>query len=412
MTSIYSTRQRLIVLLTLTMICITHSRAQNEQMVIHLQNGHENTYSAEEIDYVTFVNRKQTRNSTIRFTVNVECGNPIPLKWDQPTDKNAYKRAKRYVDNAVLKIPDSYSETGEPTKLIIYCKHGGSQITASSDPIGQNVFQYLMHLGYAVLAVDGMPDGLTEELQLDDTRVVGNYAAVSGVKAAYDYVMSHYNLDRGGAFIWGFSQGGHYAQNVIDLSGIHFYAAAELSPVCSMRYHQWDLEKSVTIGTTTFTKAARLNIARLFGFPSFKTNMELLDLDFDAKKVQGYDPWTRNVENTYTDFVQSGSLWILPNNVALNQIKMKKHLQCPLKIWCAENDALLSPDVMKVFIQAVKNAGQVADMHIYSNGGHSLYSFQDPIGTFEHNGKTNDLYPLALEVAIWFNRFGGYAPDF
>jgi uncharacterized protein YbcI len=347
-----------------------------------------------------------------RFQVQVECENPIPTNWLTPTDINAYTQKKVYSDNVVLKLPTTYTADGTPTKLIIFCKHGGSQITDMSDPINQNVFPYLLHLGYAVMAADGMPDALTAELHLDDTRVVGNYAAISSTKAAYDYVIDNYNIEKDGAFIWGYSQGGMYAQNVIDLSGINFFACAEVAPVCSMRWHQWDLAKNVTIDGVTYSKAARLNIARLFGFPSVATNADLLALEYNQDNVQGYDPWTRNVENPYDGFVQNGSLWYLPNGTDVASITMKKHLQCPLKVWVANNDGTLSPDVTKVFVQAVKNAGQVADMHIYSSGGHSIFSQFTSIGTFTQDGVTYDLYPIALEVAIWFCRFGGYNVDF
>ncbi len=356
--------------------------------------------------------RGERTSGSIRFTVEVECGNPVLSSWATATGLNDYTGKKVYADNCVLKLPLSYTPSGVATKLIIYCKQGGSQVTMDSDVVGQNVFPYLLHLGYAVLAVDGMPDGLTEELRLDDTRVVGNYVAVSSVKAAYDYVMENWNLDKRGAFIWGYSQGGHYAQNVIDLSGIHFYAAAELSPVCSMRYHQWDLNVSKTIDSVNWTRVARLNIARLFGFPQVSTNEELLALEYDADKVAGYDPWTRNVEDPFTGFTKVGNLWRLPSGTSLDSITMRKHLECPLKIWCAENDSTLSPDVMKVFVKAVKNAGQVADMHVYSTGGHGLYASQTAIGTFDYGGTTYNLYPLALEVAVWYSRFGGYAVDF
>ena len=38
-----------------------------------------------------------------------------------------------------------------------------------------------------------MPDGLTSELKLDDTRVVGNYVATRATELAYNYVINNYN---------------------------------------------------------------------------------------------------------------------------------------------------------------------------------------------------------------------------
>ena len=87
---------------------------------------------------------------------------------------------------------------------------------------------------------------------------------------------------------------------------------------------------------------------------------------------------------------------------------MKKHIKCPVKIWCADNDDMLGVDVMKVFVKAIKNSGQVADLELYSTGGHDIPSAQTSIGTFTENEESVNLYPIAKDVATWFYRFGGY----
>jgi hypothetical protein len=96
--------------------------------------------------------------------------------------------------------------------------------------------------------------------------------------------------------------------------------------------------------------------------------------------------------------------------VDLEDIKMVKFTRAPLKIWCAENDTALGCDVMKVYIKAIKNAGQIADIRVYSAGGHGIHSQQSAIGTFTENGKSYSLIPIAYEIAQWFNNFGGYLP--
>lgn len=345
------------------------------------------------------------------FTIEVECTQPQTSYFTAVDINTAPYANKVYKDNCVLYLPKTYSPEGIPVKLVIFCKQGSSQITNSSNPIENlKIFNYLISLGYAILGVDGMPDDLTAELKLDDTRVVGNYVAVRATNLAYDYVVNNYNIDTNGCFIFGYSQGGHYAQNVVDLTSIPILAVAELSPVCSMRYHQWDLKSSKTIDGVSFARPARLNIARLYGFSPVTNDAELTNLQYNAMNVAGYDPWTRNTIDSYTDFVQSGNLWKLPSGVTLNDIKMKKFTRAPLKIWCAENDTALGCDVMKVYIKAIKNAGQIADIRVYNTGGHSLYSSQSSIGTFTENGSSYPLIPVAYEIAQWFNNFGGYLP--
>lgn len=335
------------------------------------------------------------------------------------TNPNNYVAQVIYDDHAVLILPNSYSQLGTPTRLIIFCKQGNSQITDSSNPIMVsnamgNIFHFLVSRGYAVLAADGVPDGLSSALELDDTRVSGNYVAVQSTRKAYDYVIKNYNIYDDGAFIFGYSQGGMYAQNVIDLSGIPFLGCAMVSPALSMRFHLWDLATSKTIGGVNWTRTSRLNIARLYGFDAVNTDAELLALQFDKEKVAGYDPWNRNVENPYEGFTQSSSygsnLWALPSGQSIDSITMKKKIGCPTKIWVAEDDATLGVDITKVFVKACRNAGQMCDLHLYNAGGHHVFrsEFQTPaISVFSDMGESYNLYPIAYEIASFFYRLGG-----
>lgn len=380
---------------------------ESGENIVEFADGHIKTKNFDSRN----VSAKKDYQRENRFTIEVECSQTNDTDFDA-VNINTHDTKKVYSDNAVLYLPTTYSIDSTPTQVIIFCKQGGSQVTNSSDPVfNLNIFNYLMSLGYAVLAVDGMPDGLTQELHLDDTRVVGNYVAVQSVRRAWDYVTKNYNVKSDGCHIFGYSQGGMYALNVADLSDIPILSSSLLSPTCSMLYHQWDLEKNVTIDNVTWTKPARRNIALLFGMAtlqSLTTNAQLLALNYDAEKVIGYDPWIRNVENPYTGFAQNGFLWQLPSGTSLDSITMKKQFSCPTKIWCATNDASLGVDVMKVFIKAGKNAGQECDMRVYSSGGHSIYNSQTAIGTFTENGTTYNLYPLAYDIGLWMERWGGY----
>ena len=353
----------------------------------------------------------------IAFSYPVDCKKPLSDTWATADSINTYVDQAVYTDNAVLYLPPQYTAGGKPTRLIIYCKHGSSTVEPESDYIlsstgDGNIFKFLISIGYAVLAADGVPNDYASLIGISE-RAVGNYIAVQSTRAAYNYVTEHYNIAPDGVFVYGWSQGGHYAQNVTDLCGLNVLAVAELSPVCSYRYHQWDLVASSTIGGVTWQKTPRLNIARLFGFPAVTTNAELEALEFDPSLVNGYDPWTRNVENPYTGFVQGSTygsnLWRLPNGVSLDDITMKKHLTAPLKIWCGTNDPTLGTDVMKVFIKAAKNAGCIADLHILTNASHNVNSLQTSVGTFDFFGTSSPLYPVAIEVARWYRDFGGLA---
>jgi dienelactone hydrolase len=317
--------------------------------------------------------------------------------------------SRKYVDNAVLYLPKTYTPLGQATKIVIYCKHGQSVVEPSHDEVfvSTTVSHYFLSLGYAILAADGLPNDWATLLGLCE-RVVGNYVAVQSMKKAYDIATNLFNLDKTGCFVYGFSQGGHYAQNVVDMSGIPVCAVAEMSPARSYQFHQWDLTTTVNIGGVTFTKGGRINVARIFGYPAVSNNTQLLALQYDEKKQQGYDPYLRNVVNPYKGFIQNGNLWVLPEGTTIEDITdMKKYLKAPLKVWCCTGDTALSDDVTQVFIKAARNAGQVAEIQVYEGGDHNVELAQDSIGSFIDDGVTYQLKPIMKEIAIWFSQFGG-----
>ena len=338
------------------------------------------------------------------WTQSVQCQNPTTDF--SVVNINNVDPVTYYNDKCVLYLPSTYTVDGAPTKLILYCKPGAEEINSGSDLVLDQC-RYWLYLGYAILGVEGIPSDWCTAIKIGK-RVVGNYVAIESFQKAYHYVLDNYNIDKTGCYLYGRSQGGHTTQNLLDNTNINFLAVASLYPVCSMRYHQWDLTTKQTIGGVSL-RAARCNVCRIYGFPSFTTSEELEAMPYDATLVNGWDPWVRNVENPYMGFTQSNELWYLPNGTTLDDITMKKYCRAPLKVWVAQNDTTLSPDVTRVFVKAIRNAGQEAEIRYLSSGGHSVKSAQTAIGSFVENGDTVALKPIDIEIARWFERFGGYS---
>lgn len=341
------------------------------------------------------------------WTQKVDCHNPI-TNFTVHT-LNDLDTVNIYEDKCVLYLPDSYTPDGDPTKVILFCKQGASEITSSSDTIVDQC-TFFLKLGYAILAVEGIPDGLCDEKKIGK-RTVGNYIHAQSMTKAYERIVELYNIDPKGCYAYGWSQGGHTLQNLLDNTSLPILCAAAQSPVVSVRYHQWDLAATATRGGVSYTKDARLSVARLFDYPAVSTNAELLALSYDASKTNGWDPYTRNVDNPYTGFVQSGSLWYFPSGTTADDITMVKRMRCPFKAWIADNDTALGSDVTKAFVKAIKNSGQVAEIKCYSTGAHSIPSAQATIATFVEHGVTQNLKPLYLEMAQWFEKYGGYSTE-
>lgn len=380
----------------------------NSNPIVVFNNGHIKTlnFDSSKLEKLHYTRRNF-------FTYNVNTTNFLTTNFTA-TNINYYDAISLYEDNAILYLPSSYSNQGTKTKLIIYCKEGSTYMTEDHDSILTNpeVTRYFLYLGYAILAADGVPDGWKEALGLSE-RVVGNYVAVQSTLRAFEYVKNNYNIDCDNVFIFGYSQGGCYAENVIDNTDLPIRAAVLLSPVLSVRYHQWDANLTGSVDGVSYTRLGRLNVARMFDFPQVSNNTQLLALEYDADKLCGYDPWVRNVENVYTGFVQESSygssLWCLPSGTSLDSITMKKHTKCPTKIWACENDNVVGVDVTKVFVKAIKNSGQVADLQLYSTGEHHPHNYQTAIRTFVENGENVSLLPMYLDMAAWYYNFGGLA---
>ena len=341
------------------------------------------------------------------WTQKVDCHNPI-TNFTVHT-LNDLDPINIYEDKCVLYLPDSYTPDGDPTKVILFCKQGASEITSSSDTIVEQC-TFFLKLGYAILAVEGIPDGLCDEKKIGK-RTVGNYIHAQSMTKAYERIVELYNIDPKGCYAYGWSQGGHTLQNLLDNTSLPILCAAAQSPVVSVRYHQWDLAVTATRGGVSYTHDARLSVARLFDYPAVTTDAELTALSYDASKTNGWDPYTRNVDNPYTGFVQSGSLWYFPSGTTADDITMVKRMRCPFKAWVADNDTALGADVTKAFVKAIKNSGQVAEIKCYSSGAHSIPSAQTTIATFVEHGVTQNLKPLYLEMAQWFEKYGGYSTE-
>lgn len=372
-----------------------------------------------------------------RFQVACEVAHTQQTDWTSVSINTTNDHAT-YNDNCVLYLPDNYQASGTPTKLILFCKQGSTiigvdaandwaiKVRGTSPILSLPFLPYLLSLGYAILGVDGEPDDWLESINLGsnigsasqsdneaDFATYGNYVAVQSMRRAYDYVIDNYNIDPNGCFIFAYSNGNLMAQNVIELTDIPILAAAGISPSCSLHWHQWNNNGTgMNLGNMTgVTYKARLIISRMYGFGASVTqNSELVAMTWDTikDKLIGYDPYTRNIENEFTQFtVASNGLASFSSGVTVADVAMVKNLRCPFKAFCGASDDTLGVDVMKAYVKAIKNGGGVADIVIYP-GGHSFFNSQSTTGSCTVNSTTYNYKPIAIDLASWYRSFGGY----
>lgn len=108
----------------------------------------------------------------------------------------------------VLRLPDSYTQTGTPTRLILAC-HGASGYISASDNTWYNsdwkgFMDYLLAAGYAVFDCNVLPTTAGTDYM---GFCAGSALALNVAKKAYDYIQRRYNVYRE-IFAHGTSMGG------------------------------------------------------------------------------------------------------------------------------------------------------------------------------------------------------------
>lgn len=82
----------------------------------------------------------------------------IPVNCLLPDEAVTGGEEEIYEDNGFIILPDSYTDTGSPTRLVISCHGAGGTVTTNDSQIEhQALTQYLVANGYAVMDVNGLP---------------------------------------------------------------------------------------------------------------------------------------------------------------------------------------------------------------------------------------------------------------
>ena len=127
----------------------------------------------------------------IHFSVSVNCCIPV----NAPDTEYLQDFEKLYDDNGCILLPDSYTESGMPTRLVINCHGAGGTVSTDDSQIeGQVLTQYLLANGYAVMDVNGLPAAYAKEHSIDIRNNIGSPIAIRSYVKAYFYCMENFNL--------------------------------------------------------------------------------------------------------------------------------------------------------------------------------------------------------------------------
>lgn len=255
----------------------------------------------------------------------------------------------------VLCLPDTYSDAGDETPLILSCHGAGSKVCEAENKTGGITYcRECLKNGYAVLDICGSePHGLT----------MGCPEHIFALHKAYLYAIKHYNLSHR-VLVAGASMGGHTAMNfahtfpgIVAALGL-VYPRLNMDGVTVGDHYcigTWDkTAKKESTGLST-----RDRIVEIYHFPEY---------EWYAPNTVGFNPYrTRSFINS------EGQRVVIP--------------PCPIKVWQGDSDLTVDPVMVTEFVESVRRSGSYIEFHYMEGVGH----------------KMNDA--MRTELLMWFNRF-------
>lgn len=254
----------------------------------------------------------------------------------------------------VLALPESYSDSGAPTQLIIACHGAGSNVMEAKNMVGGLVpVSKCIDAGYAALDVAGSRwHGLT----------MGCPEHLFALYKAYKYAIKHYNLTST-VLLAGGSMGGQTVLNFASMFPSIVIAAGIFFP--RLNIDGVEVDGHYCIGTWDKTErkgnasSTHERIVDIFRFPSD---------DWCENNTIGFNPYRLR---SYVG--ADGKRVVIP--------------PCPIKIWQGTADTVTDPTMAVEFINSIWRSGSYAEIHLLDGVGHNVTEV------------------MKDEQLIWFNRF-------
>lgn len=344
-------------------------------------------------NYQEYIDIKQPRPDTgiVHFAVSV---NVYQSDTDGKTTA-VQDGATMLEDNAVLFLPENYSESGNPIRLVISCHGAGTTISPSTTSLS-NPVPNLIKLGYAVLDCNGRPEGHTGSAGL---HFGAPFALQSYIKA-YQYVVSNYNIKRD-VFVIGTSMGG-LTSNMIVQSGC--------VPVLAQGSFCGVVDHFKQAYCNPWSSGQRKQIAEFFDFkgaaPAWTatgapTQAEIDYYKANIDRVIGYSPMLKYTYNWSIDMLDN----IGDAAEESDYNKLVKYHPVPLKIWHNADDTTVVPRYSKYYADAIRRAGGLAYYREFPSGAHNAWD-NGATGTLKDvNGANMTVKASTYELYQWFKRF-------
>ena len=267
--------------------------------------------------------RNKDNSTDIHFTVPVKINSTAGSSQNRPNPNSG----RIYHDQAILKLPESYSKSGKPTRLV-YCAHGaGGGVTADKWFLNNySLKDTLLANGYAIFDVNGG----------ESVENMGGPTVIESAHNAYLYILKHYNIDKR-IFVVGLSMGGLSSTNFIYHYPEIILAQGMFSPVLDLYNQAW---------LHPWLPTTRRAIANVFDFK------DLSGKTWENDKAAGWNPILKNITISGRDTLKSYPV--------------------PVKIWHGVGDPIVLENFSGNFQKYIVNAHGSCDVHELNSDDHGL----------------------------------------
>lgn len=351
-----------------------------------------------------------------------EVKNTQPVESTDTPTTSFVGDSSRIYSKCYIVLPENYTPTGKPCKVIINC-HGTSQISLSSTALAYNTayVDFLVKCGYAVI---GCYSQASLSWQYNSELNIPSSLCMSAYQGMWDYLTSLYNIDKTGAYVFGYSAGGAETVMLSQLKTIPIRCAASLAgtldSICNMR-----ILTGAGCNNDAFERFG-LTYTTLPGGLSSQGAMYPIDSDIKdylmqhLNNIKPYNAFSLHSTLDYSAF-QNRFMDIrartqeLEADTTLNELisQAKVELNTPLKIWQAVDDVNVPIQLSRWYAKMVMNAGGICFLREFPSGcgAHNAVGNTDDasltpmVDYVTPYGETVNVPVTYAEMVEWFRKW-------
>ena len=348
-------------------------------------------------------------------------------------------------DNGFIRLPETYSKDGLPTRLVIVNHGAGGQVTENSSENGNTSFALLLQKkGYAVLCINGVPEAMRNTKYMNTAENgaaahMGGWVYMRSALAAYKYVTEKYNIAKDGCFVIGRSMGGVTSLNLA-MSGVIPVKALALDAPVIDSFHDAYFSGNWSGGTLGGKTPAIFAWIFQWDYCNFDNDTYTIPIGQYDIYGQSYNVETEEskpLANLYQNNQDMAILWHLNENKMYGYNAYKnadflcrnldgehiynlttdnddeffgKKLPCPCKIWFGSGDKVNQMSIAERFIKKVRNGGSIAMLRTCPTNRHTVWNETETVPGGVDISVVEDgitCSPYGVELWNWLKRWDG-----